>query len=283
MQRSRLRAIGSVLLSVLLVVATTAQQALGIVSTVSNLVDIVEGRNTAPVQVNQPIVEGATYRSTGQSAAEFSFPDGLRAAAGPSSSIAFHPAASGGGSRLVSVSEGLFRFQLPNQGSRVDVQTPFGAFRAVSTAPNSEILVRVDAGGKINVAATRGRVELRNFSTGALLLLLQDGQGASLVANPGAGPLGVTVAASGPIAPEVGTELASLDGLLRGQVAGSAAPVPGGAAGDAAASNAGESNGAVLGWTLGGLALVGGVVAAAVSGGNGHHSSSTTTTAAAAK
>jgi hypothetical protein len=271
-------------LALLMVFGTTAQQAVGIVSTVANLVDIVEGRNTAPVQVNQPVVEGAAYRATGHSAAEFTFPGGLRAAAGPSSSVAFHPSPAGAGTRLVSVSEGLFRFALPTQGSRIDVQTPYGAFRAVAAAPNSEIVVKVDADGSVKVATTSGRVEIRDFSSGALLVLLENGQAATLTASAAAAPaagaaasLAMTVAAIGAMDTETATQLSDPNALLAGQFATQTPPPPtgGAAAGDAAAQ--GVSNGALLGWGLGGAALVGGIVAAAVSGG-GHHGSSTTTT-----
>jgi hypothetical protein len=263
--------------------AMTAQQAVGIVSTVANLVDIVEGRNTAPVQVNQPVVEGAAYRATGHSAAEFTFPGGLRAAAGPSSSVAFHPSPAGAGTRLVSVSEGLFRFALPTQGSRIDVQTPYGAFRAVAAAPNSEIVVKVDADGSVKVATTSGSVEIRDFSSGALLVLLENGQAATLTASAAAAPaagvaasLAMAVVATGAIDAQTGAQLADLNALLAGQFAAQTPPTGGAAAGDATAQ--GLSNSALLGWGLGGAALVGGVVAAAVTGGGGHHGSSTTTT-----
>jgi hypothetical protein len=271
-------------LALLMAFVTTAQQAVGIVSTVANLVDIVEGRNTAPVQVNQPVVEGAAYRATGHSAAEFTFPSGLRAAAGPSSSIAFHPSPAGAGTRLVSVSEGLFRFALPTQGSRVDVQTPYGAFRAVGAAPNSEIVVKVDADGSVQVATTSGRVEIRDYSSGALLVLLENGQSATLSASTaaaapgGAGGMAMTVVATGAMDAQIGTQLADLNALLAGQFATqTTAPTGGAAAGDAAAQSG--STTALVGWGLGGAALIGGVVAAAVSGGGGgHHGGGTTTT-----
>lgn len=199
----------------ILVVTTTAQQAVGIVSTVANLVSIVEGRNATAVAQGQPIVEGAAYRASAASAAEFTFPEGLRAVAGPSSSLAFHPSPAGAGARLVSLSEGLYRFTFPDTGSRLDFATPSGAVRAVAAAPNSELLARVGPDGTVQVTVTRGKVELRDWASGALLLLLLHGHSASLGSGAGGA---LTVSSSGPADPTALAQAEALKDALAGKL-----------------------------------------------------------------
>lgn len=278
--------IASASLACLLAVGTTAQQAVGIVSTVANLVDIVEGRNAMPVQSQQPIVEGATYRATGSSAAEFTFPEGLRAAAGPSSSVAFHPSPAGGGARLVSVSEGLYRFSFPNAGSSLDIATPSGAFRAVSAEPGSELVARVRPDGTVQIAVTKGKIEIRDWR-GGVLVLLGSGQSASLGAAAG-GTLAMA-GAVGSIPADLTAEVAVMAGLLAGTAVaassgggGGGSSGAGGAAGDQAATE--TSGGVTTTQALIGAGIfagiVGGVIAATSGGGGGDGATATTGTTA---
>lgn len=282
--------IASASLACLLAVATTAQQAVGIVSTVANLVDIVEGRNAMPVQSQQPIVEGATYRATGSSAAEFTFPEGLRAAAGPSSSVAFHPSPAGGGARLVSVSEGLYRFSFPNAGSSLDIATPSGAFRAVSAEPGSELVARVRPDGTVQVAVTKGKVEIRDWR-GGVLVLLGSGQSASLGAAAG-GTLAMA-GAVGSIPADLTAEVAVMAGLLAGTAVAASSGSGGGGASGAGAGTGGAAGDQAATETSGGITttqaligagifagVVGGVIAATSGGGGGEGTTATTATTA---
>ena len=276
MARNSLKRIATSFLSCLLIVSLTAQQAVGIVSTVANLVAIVEGQNATPIQSQQPIVEGATYQASASSAAEFTFPEGLRAAAGPSSSVAFHPSPAAAGTRLVSVSEGLYRFSFPAAGSRLDIQTPYGAIQTVGGAPGSELVTRVGADGTVQVTVTRGSVELRDWRGGALILL-NEGQSATLGAAAG-GTLAVT-STGGAV---LGTEIAALNAILSGQgpATATASAGVGAAAGDGAAAD--TSGGITRTQGLIGVGLfaaaVGGIIAATSGGGGGDGSTTTTTT-----
>jgi hypothetical protein len=203
------------------VFVTTAQQAVGIVSTVANLVEIVQGTNAGPAEQGQPVADGVVYRASAASAAEFTFPEGLRAAAGPSSSVAFHPSPAGAGTRLVALSEGVFRFALPNQGDRIDIATPAGALRVVAAAPDSEIITRVGADGTVEITAIKGRVELRDWASGALLLLLLDGHSATL----GAGAANsLALQSQGAADPQAMAQATQLNDILAGKVPPPAAP-----------------------------------------------------------
>jgi hypothetical protein len=207
----------------IVVTTITAQQAVGIVSTVANLVSIVESRNATAVTQGQPIVEGAAYQASAASAAEFTFPEGLRAVAGPSSSLAFHPSPAEAGARLVSLSEGLYRFTFPDTGSRLDIATSAGAIRAVAAAPNSEILARVGPDGTVRVTVTHGKVELRDWASGTLLLLLLQGHSAGL----GSGADGaLAVSSSGPAKPSALAQADELSAVLAGKLTPSQAAPP---------------------------------------------------------
>jgi hypothetical protein len=254
----------------LFVFTTTAQQAVGIVSTVANLVEIVQGTNASPLEQGQPVADGAVYRASQSSAAEFSFPEGLRAAAGPSSSVAFHPSPAGAGTRLVALSEGVFRFALPNQGDRIDIATPAGAMRVVAAAPDSEIITRVGADGTVEITATKGRVELRDWASGALLLLLLDGHSATF----GAGAANsLALQSQGAADPQAMAQAAQLSDILAGKV-----PPPPAPPAAPAEAPSGESSGLNINWgsvaiAVGTFIVVGvlAVIASRHGHGGGHH------------
>jgi hypothetical protein len=251
------------------VFTTTAQQAVGIVSTVANLVEIVQGTNASPLEQGQPVADGAVYRASQSSAAEFSFPEGLRAAAGPSSSVAFHPSPAGAGTRLVALSEGVFRFALPKQGDRIDIATPAGALRVVAAAPDSEIIARVGADGTVQITATKGRVELRDWASGALLLLLLDGHSATF----GAGAANsLALQSQGAADPQALAQAAQLSDILAGKV-----PPPPAPPATPAEAPTEESSGFNIDWGHVAIAvgtfIAIGVLAVVAShhGGGGHH------------